>query len=80
MKIEEIFTKAEKLFGMEDSEKKKSRKKARKLLSAIKEKILSIKEKIKESDEKEKKKGMKKKLYMLGKMREDIIKAYKDTK
>ena len=70
MKIEELFKKAEKFFGIKDSKSKKAKKQI-KLLSALEEKISSIKQKIKKADSKKKKKELKKEISILKKLRKD---------
>ena len=60
MKIEELFEKAEKFFGMQKDEQKKNGEKRNELMLLLEEKINSMKEKIKECEDEEKKDELKK--------------------
>ena len=75
MKIEELFEKAEKFFGMEKNEQKNNIEKREELISSIEEKMTSIKEKIKEDDNDEKKEGMKKELEVLQQLKNECEKV-----
>lgn len=70
MKIEELFKKAEKFFGLDEEDNKKKKKK-KKLLSALDDKIISIKKKIKAAETKSKKKELRYEISILKKLKKD---------
>jgi len=78
MKIEELFEKAEKFFGMEKDEQKKNGEKRNELMLLLEEKINSMKEKIKECEDEEKKEELKKKTEVLQQLKKDCEIETKD--
>jgi len=72
MKIEKLFKKAEKFFGMEKEEQEKNVEKRDKLIRLFQEKILSKKKKIKESECSEETQELKKEIEILKKLRDDF--------
>lgn len=72
MKIDKLFKKAEKFFGMDKDEQKKNIEKKEKLLAALEEKILSMKVTIKSTENIEKKENLKKELDVLQKLKEKL--------
>jgi len=79
MKIEKIFKKAEKFFGMEKDEQIKKTKKSKKLLASIEEKIVLIKDKIKNSKNNDKKEEHKRELKILQQLEEDCKSVSKEN-
>lgn len=72
MKIDKLFKKAEKFFGMDKDEQKKNIEKKEKLLATLEEKILSMKVTIKSTENIEKKENLKKELDVLQKLKEKL--------
>jgi len=79
MKIEKLFKKAEKFFGMERDEQIKKTKKSKKLLASIEEKIALIKDKIKNSKNSDKKEEHKRELKVLQQLEEDCKSVSKEN-
>lgn len=71
MKIEELFEKAERFFGMGKDEQKKNGTERKELIFLLEEKIDSMKDKIKECDDNEKKEELKKEVEVLGQLKKD---------
>lgn len=65
MGVEELFKKAENIFGIKINEQNKKENKREELLLSMDEKITSIVDKIREEDDDEKKQEMKKELTIL---------------
>ena len=78
MKIEELFEKAEKFFGMQKDEQKKNGEKRNELILLLEEKINSMKEKIKECEDEEKKDELKKETEVLQQLKKDCETETKD--
>ena len=77
MKIEELFEKAEKFFGMNKDERIINADKKESLILSLDEKIESMKDDIKQS-ENEEKDNLKKELEVLQKLREKIVSEEED--
>lgn len=73
MKMQELFEKAEKFFGMDKDERIQNIEKKEKLMSSLEEKISSMKENIKNCDEEEKKEVLKKEIEVLQKLKDKIL-------
>ena len=71
MKIEELFEKTEKFFGMDKDEQKQNIDKRNELILLLEDKINSMKEKIKECEDEEKKNELKKEIGVLQELKKD---------
>ncbi len=71
MKVEELFEKAEKFFGMAKDEQSKNVDKRKELIFLLEEKITSMKDKIKECDDDEKREELKKETEVLQQLKKD---------
>lgn len=71
MKIEELFEKAEKFFGMEIDEQKKNGSKRKELIVLLQEKISSMKEKIRECTDDDIREELKKETEILQQLKKD---------
>ncbi|MCF6310182.1 MAG: hypothetical protein L3J19_06915 [Sulfurimonas sp.] len=71
MKIEELFEKAEKFFGMEIDEQRKNTSKREELIVLLQEKISSMKGKIRECTDDDKREELKKETEILQQLKKD---------
>jgi hypothetical protein len=71
MKVEKLFEKAEKFFGMEIDERKNNGGKKKELIALLEEKVSSMKEKIRECTDDDKREELKKETEILQQLKKD---------